>query len=73
MPALETDPLHIAETAYPKWNAVTQVIAPGGDGTGQDDPTGAHPRLEEWRIMHANPDECAPPRVPRTLCSRAED
>ena len=48
-----------AETAYPKWNSVNQVLAPGGDGTNQEDPTGAHPRLEEWRVMHANPAECA--------------
>jgi len=48
-----------AETAYPKWNAVTQVLAPGGDGVDREDPTGAHPRLHEWRVMHGNPAECA--------------
>ena len=53
-----------AETAYPKWNAVTQVLAPGGDGVDRVDPTGAHPRLEEWRTMHANPAECAPGALP---------
>jgi hypothetical protein len=63
-PLIDHHILHVAETAYPKWNAVTQVIAPGGDGANQEDPTGAHPRLEEWRVMHANPSECGPAARP---------